>query len=90
MSKEYHIKDIKIKKAITGGEHLFKGAREYLREILGVEEFYSTEYTTNDTGAIAYQCKECRGSIHHIHEDLHYVEILDIIMFQSNLDKNRV
>ncbi len=72
------IKDIKIKKAITGGEHLFKGAKEYLKQILGVEEFYSTGYTTNDTGAIGYQCKYCKGAIHHIHEDLHYVEILDL------------
>ncbi len=76
--EKHKIDNIKIKKAITGGEHLFQGAKDYLSKILGVEEFYSTGYTTNDTGAIAYQCKECTGSIHHIHEDLHYVEILDI------------
>ncbi len=72
------INDLKIEKAITGGEHLFEGAKEYLKEILEIKEFYSTGYTTNDTGAIGYQCKKCCGGIHHVHEDLHYVEILDI------------
>lgn len=69
--------DLKIKKVSTGGEHLFEGGKDYLRKTLGVEEFYSTGYATNDTGAIAYQCKHCSGGVHHVHEDLHYVEIVD-------------
>ncbi len=72
-----NIKDLKIEKISTGGEHLFAGAKEYLSDILGIKKFASTGYTTNDTGAIAYQCEYCSGGIHHIHEDLHYVEILD-------------
>ncbi|NOZ12942.1 MAG: phenylacetate--CoA ligase family protein, partial [Acidobacteria bacterium] len=69
--------DLKIRKVSTGGEHLFKEAKAYLSEVLGVEQFASTGYTTNDTGAIGYQCSYCQGGVHHLHEDLHYMEIID-------------
>ncbi len=69
--------DLKIEKVSTGGEHLFKEAKEYLKRVLGIKKFASTGYTTNDTGAIGYQCKYCEGGIHHLHEDLHYMEIVD-------------
>ncbi len=73
----HHI-DLKIEKVSVGGEHLFKESREYLKKILGVKIIASTGYTTNDTGAIGYQCEHLVGtSLHHVHEDLHYVEILD-------------
>lgn len=76
---ETHQIDLKIDKISSGGEHLFKEAREYLKRILGVKIIASTGYTTNDTGAIGYQCKHMVGtSLHHVHEDLHYVEILDM------------
>ena len=76
--EQNNIKNLKIEKISTGGEHLFAGAKEYLSNILGIKKFASTGYTTNDTGAIAYQCEYCEGGIHHVHEDLHYVEILDV------------
>jgi phenylacetate-coenzyme A ligase PaaK-like adenylate-forming protein len=73
-----HNIDLKIEKVSVGGEHLFKESREYLKKILGVKKIASTGYTTNDTGAIGYQCEHLVGtSLHHVHEDLHYVEILD-------------
>ncbi len=73
-----HNIDLKIAKVSVGGEHLFKESREYLKKILGVEKIASTGYTTNDTGGIGYQCEHLVGtSLHHVHEDLHYVEILD-------------
>lgn len=75
--KERGITDVRITKIATGGEHLFPEAKQFLREALGVEKFASTGYTTNDTGAIAFQCECCEGGVHHIHEDLHLVEILD-------------
>ncbi len=74
---ETHKIDLKIQKVVTGGEHLFKESKAYLTKVLKVEQFASTGYTTNDTGCIAYQCEHTKGSIHHVHEDLHYVEILD-------------
>jgi len=70
--------DLKIDKVATGGEHLFKEAKDYLSKVLGVKKFASTGYTTNDTGTIGYQCEYLSGTFHHVHEDLHYVEILDI------------
>ncbi len=70
--------DLKIDKVATGGEHLFKEAKNYLSKVLGVKKFASTGYTTNDTGVIGYQCEHLSGTFHHVHEDLHYVEILDI------------
>ena len=70
--------DLKIDKVATGGEHLFKEAKDYLSKVLGVKKFASTGYTTNDTGTIGYQCEHLSGTFHHVHEDLHYVEILDI------------
>ncbi len=73
-----HNIDLKIEKVSVGGEHLFKESREYLKKVLGVRKIASTGYTTNDTGAIGYQCEHLVGtSLHHVHEDLHYVEILD-------------
>ncbi len=70
--------NLKINKVATGGEHLFKEAKDYLNKVLGVKKFASTGYTTNDTGTIGYQCEHLSGTFHHVHEDLHYVEILDI------------
>jgi len=75
--EQHHI-ELVIEKVATGGEHLFKEAKDYLTKVLGVKKFASTGYTTNDTGAIGYQCEHLSGALHHVHEDLHYVEILDI------------
>ncbi|WP_022671050.1 acyl-CoA reductase [Hippea alviniae] len=69
--------NLTIDKVVTGGEHLFSEAREYIRDVLKVKKFASTGYTTNDTGAIGYQCEHQSGGLHHVHEDLHYVEILN-------------
>lgn len=66
-----------IEKVATGGEHLFEGGKDYLRRVLGVRKFASTGYAANETGAIAYQCEHCDGATHHVHEDLHFMEILD-------------
>ncbi|BDD88093.1 acyl-CoA reductase [Desulfofustis limnaeus] len=74
--EQHRITDIRLEKVATGGEHLFAGAREYLQRVLGISIFASTGYTTNDTGAIGYQCQACQHHLHHVHEDLHYVEIL--------------
>ncbi|MGO3932495.1 AMP-binding protein [Rhodopseudomonas pseudopalustris] len=76
--EERKIEGLELRKAATGGEHLFPGARAYLSRVLGIETFASAGYAANDSGAIGYQCDHCHGgSIHHVHEDLHYVEIVD-------------
>ena len=77
MVEEKGIDDVRLPKISSGGEHLFPEAKDYLRRVLGVEKFASTGYTTNDTGAIGFQCQCCQDGLHHVHEDLHWVEILD-------------
>jgi len=69
--------EVRIPKIISGGEHLWPEGKAYLSRVLGVERFASTGYTSNDTGAIAYQCSACEGGVHHLHEDLVYVEVVD-------------
>lgn len=71
------VEGVRIRKITTGGEHLFKESREYLGRVLGVEVFASLGYTSNDTGAVGYPCARCAGGLHHVHEDLHLVEIVD-------------
>jgi phenylacetate-CoA ligase len=75
--EERKIEGLTLRKAATGGEHLFPGARAYLSRVLGIESFASAGYAANDTGAIGYQCAHCGDGVHHVHEDLHYVEIVD-------------
>lgn len=70
-------KQIKVPKIVTGGEHLYQPAKDYLRQVLGVEEFLSTGYTSNETGAIGYQCRYCHDNVFHLHTDLQYLEIVD-------------
>lgn len=69
--------DIKIPKIVTGGEHLFPDAKKYIAKVLGTTKFASTGYLSNDTGCIGFQCEECDGPIHHIHEDYCIMEVVD-------------
>ncbi len=72
-----NLSDIKIKKIVTGGEHLFPEAKEYISKVLGTEKFASTGYLSNDTGCIGFQCEDCTGAVHHIHEDYCIMEVVD-------------
>jgi len=72
-----NIKDFSIPKLSYGGEHLPPAAEEYLKSVLHCEMIGSASYAINDTGVVGYQCEHCSGGIHHVHEDLHYVEILN-------------
>lgn len=74
---EQHNLDLKIEKIATGGEHLFPDAKAYLTEVFGTKRFTSPAYATNDNGAIAFQCEVNEGAVHHVHEDIHVVEIVD-------------
>jgi len=76
------LKDIKIKKIAYGGEHLAPAAEEYLKRVLGTEIVGSATYAINDTGVVAFQCECCSGSVHHVMEDLHIVEIVDPETFE--------
>lgn len=72
-----NISDIKIEKIVTGGEHLFLDAKAYIAKVLGTKKFASTGYLSNDTGCIGFQCEECSGPIHHIHQDYCIMEVVD-------------
>lgn len=72
-----NLKDIKIKKIVTGGEHLFPEAKAYIAKVLGTEKFASTGYLSNDTGCIGFQCEDTKNAIHHIHESYCIMEVVD-------------
>lgn len=69
--------DIRIPKIVTGGEHLFPDAKKYIAKVLHTTKFASTGYLSNDTGCIGFQCEECEGPVHHIHEDYCIMEVVD-------------
>ena len=72
-----NLTDIKIPKIVTGGEHLFPASKEYIAKVLGTKKFASTGYLSNDTGCIGFQCEDCSGATHHIHEDYCIMEVVD-------------
>jgi phenylacetate-coenzyme A ligase PaaK-like adenylate-forming protein len=72
-----NITDINITKVVTGGEHLFPEAKEYIAKILNTQIFASTGYLSNDTGAIAFQTEFEKDGYHLIHEDYCLMEVVD-------------
>ena len=75
--EEHHISDINIEIIATGGEHIYPETKEFIGRVLGVKKFVSAGYSSNDTGLLGYNCEALAGSIHHIHEDSVYIEIVD-------------
>ncbi|MFE0047788.1 aldehyde dehydrogenase family protein [Streptomyces albireticuli] len=66
-----------IRKIFYGGEHFTAEQRRTLTEEFGVEVVHSITYGSTDLGPLGYQCTESTGSVHHLHADLHTLEILD-------------
>ncbi|MDT3740261.1 MAG: aldehyde dehydrogenase family protein [Candidatus Kapabacteria bacterium] len=71
------IDGVKITKVVSGGEHLFPEAKEYIAKVLGTEVFASTGYLSNDTGAIGFQTEFEKDGYHLIHEDYCLMEVVD-------------
>jgi phenylacetate-CoA ligase len=71
------ISDFSIKTIGYGGEHMPEATRQYVASVLNTEVIRSASYAINDTGVAGYQCPACTGSIHHVNEDLHILEIVD-------------
>jgi phenylacetate-coenzyme A ligase PaaK-like adenylate-forming protein len=67
-----------IRKIFFGGEHMGEAQRAHFREEYGVELIRSAAYGSNDIGPMGYQCGHCSGAVHHLHEGLHELEILDL------------
>ncbi|GAA0491719.1 acyl-CoA reductase [Streptomyces stramineus] len=67
-----------IRKIFYGGEHFTDEQRRTLTETFGIEVIRSITYGSTDLGPLGYQCAESDGSVHHLHADLHTLEILDV------------
>lgn len=68
-----------IRLVVTGGEKLHESVKDSVRSCVGnsVLPFRST-YQTADTGTIGFQCASCSGDEYHLHEELQYLELIDI------------
>jgi phenylacetate-coenzyme A ligase PaaK-like adenylate-forming protein len=71
------ITDLAIRKIGYGGEHMPEATRQYVSSVLRTELICSASYAINDTGVVGFQCPACTGSIHHVNEELHLLEIVD-------------
>jgi phenylacetate-coenzyme A ligase PaaK-like adenylate-forming protein len=67
-----------VKKVFYGGEHFNDAQRRHLRRRFGVEIIKSVGYGSVDTGPLGYQCSACDGSVHHLHQRLQTLEIVDL------------
>lgn len=72
-----NITDLTIRKIGYGGEHMPAATKEYVASVLKTELIRSASYAINDTGVVGYQCADCGGSVHHVNEELHILEIVD-------------
>lgn len=67
-----------IKKIYYGGEHFSEAQRIYLNKEFGVQIIRSASYGSVDAGPLGFQCEFSKGGIHHLHEKLHFLEIVDL------------
>lgn len=67
-----------IKKVFYGGEHLNKSQQAYLKNVFGVELIKSAAYGSVDAGPLAYQCLYSEGTVHHLQEGLHDLEVVSL------------
>ncbi|GHF53320.1 hypothetical protein GCM10010218_38470 [Streptomyces mashuensis] len=66
-----------IRKIFYGGEHFTAEQRRTLTEDFGIEVVRSVTYGSTDLGPLGHQCAESTGGVHHLHADLHTLEILE-------------
>jgi phenylacetate-coenzyme A ligase PaaK-like adenylate-forming protein len=68
---------VTIRKVFYTGEHFYPQDRERLSREFGITQFGSLGYGTVDAGPIAFQCEASHGSVHHLHSDHQFIEIVD-------------
>ncbi|MFJ3923153.1 acyl-CoA reductase [Streptomyces sp. NPDC090022] len=66
-----------LKKVFYGGERFTDEQQRVLKDTFGIEVVRSITYGSTDLGPLGYQCTESSGGVHHLHADLHTLEILD-------------
>ncbi|MEU6757115.1 acyl-CoA reductase [Streptomyces sp. NPDC046685] len=67
-----------LRKVFYGGEHFTEEQQRTLKDTFGIEAVRSITYGSTDLGPLGYQCTESSGGVHHLHADLHTMEILDL------------
>jgi phenylacetate-coenzyme A ligase PaaK-like adenylate-forming protein len=67
-----------VKKIFFGGEHMSLSQQNYLKKEFGVEVIRSATYGSVDAGPLGYQCSHATSTIHHLHERLHNMEVVDL------------
>ena len=67
-----------IKKIFFGGEHFSLSQRQYLMDEFGIDFIRSASYGSVDAGPLGYQCPHCEGGVHHLHEKLHDLEVVEL------------
>ncbi|MFE3558900.1 acyl-CoA reductase [Streptomyces sp. NPDC059193] len=67
-----------LRKVFYGGEHFTQEQQRTLKEAFGIEAVRSITYGSTDLGPLGYQCAESSGGVHHLHADLHTMEIVDL------------
>lgn len=67
-----------IKKIFYGGEHFSEAQKNRLKNFFGVEVIRSASYGSVDAGPLGFQCEFATGGIHHLHEKLHDLEVVDL------------
>ncbi|MDQ1813459.1 acyl-CoA reductase [Massilia sp. CCM 9210] len=65
-----------VKKIYYGGEHFSPAQRNYLHESFQVDVIRSAAYGSVDIGPIGFQCEHSDGAVHHLQQQLQYLEIL--------------
>ncbi|MGP3690187.1 acyl-CoA reductase [Streptomyces sp. IBSNAI002] len=67
-----------LRKIFYGGEHFTQEQQRTLKDAFGIEAVRSITYGSTDLGPLGFQCTESSGGVHHLHADLHTMEIVDL------------
>jgi len=67
-----------VEKIFYGGEHFTPPQCQLFQEKFGVALVKSATYGSVDAGPLGYQCRASEGSVHHLHSQLHGLEILQL------------
>lgn len=65
-----------ITKLFYGGEHFSPEQRQWLNDEFNIRVVRSASYGSVDAGPLGFQCPFIEGGIHHLNDQLHYLEIL--------------
>ncbi len=67
-----------VKKIFFGGEAFSKKQIERLKSDFGIESIVSATYGSVDMGPLGYQCAYSPQGVHHLHQNLHHLEIVEL------------